>query len=48
MIQAYSPTKKIISCFDQKSYIETDDPFPVPKIPDNRIPTPCYMRNTNQ
>jgi len=22
------------------SYTETDDPFPVPNIPDNRIPTP--------
>lgn len=23
-----------------ESYTETDDPFPVPKIPDNKIPTP--------
>ena len=26
--------------FVQESYTETDDPFPVPKIPDNKIPTP--------
>jgi hypothetical protein len=26
--------------FEQESYTETDDPFPVPNIPENRMPTP--------
>jgi len=45
------PTMKMIpqahASFVQESYTETDDPFPVPKIPDNKIPTPWYIRNSN-
>ena len=43
----YSCYENDTSSFVQESYTETEDPFPVPKIPDNRIPTPWYIRNNN-
>lgn len=37
---AKSEYSYICGTFEQESYTETDDPFPVPNIPDNRMPTP--------
>lgn len=31
---------QVLGNFEQETYTETDEPFPVPNIPENRMPTP--------